>query len=92
MGGLQIVPESISSQAAPVFAVGPPAQKVEHLPEGECHDKVVGVVADQKEKGASFHPQDIQFLSCCCCTLLFFSLLLCRSAVLPHSVLPLWCL
>ncbi len=55
MGELQIVPKSIYSQTAPVFAVDPLAQKVEHLPEGECHDKMVGVVADQEEKGASFH-------------------------------------
>lgn len=39
-------------QAAPVFAVGPLAQKVEHLREGEGHDKVVGGVgvADKEEK------------------------------------------
>ena len=51
VGGLQIVPKSIYSQTAPVFAVDPLAQKVEHLPEGECQDKMIGVVADQEEKG-----------------------------------------
>ena len=61
MDGLQIVPKSIYSQTAPVFAVAPLAQKVEHLPEGECQDKMIGVVADQEEKGGRpFIPQSIQ--------------------------------
>ena len=47
--------------AAPVPAVGPLAQKVEHLREGKGHDKVVGGVgvADQEEKGRPFIPQSV---------------------------------